>query len=282
MTESLMAAVRRGHGEPQPASRYVLMTDVVQAPPLAAQASDPRIVDAVETLLGGAAALATFVAYLKTPGAAGTGGDYSGSHPEAHQDYKPYHNAGSSLNWLFAIMSLVDLDEADRSPLRSPRIAQAEPGDRDRWTGPARAAGRRRRHGSAGGRRAAAWRPAADEHVHLACGRGQPLGPRPAGSLQQVPRPQCAARLRTDRVQRRGAPRGRPSRTIPDPAPRRATGHGAAAGGRARRQVPAAPPRRHVEAAGCRRRRRSESPDRSGRDGASQPLPRAAVGELHW
>ena len=112
MTESLMAAVRRGHGEPQPASRYVLMTDVVQAPPLAAQASDPRIVDAVETLLGGAAALATFVAYLKTPGAAGTGGDYSGSHPEAHQDYKPYHNAGSSLNWLFAIMSLVDLDEA--------------------------------------------------------------------------------------------------------------------------------------------------------------------------
>ena len=111
MAESLMEAARRDHGEPQPASRYVLMTDVVEEPPLAAQASDPRIVDAVETLLGGAAALATFVAYLKTPGAAGTGGDYSGSHPEAHQDYKPYHNAGSSLNWLFAIMSLVDLDE---------------------------------------------------------------------------------------------------------------------------------------------------------------------------
>ena len=111
MTESLLAAVRRDHGEPRPASRYVLMTDVVQAPPLAAQASDPRIVDAVETLLGEAAVLATFVAYLKTPGAAGTGGDYSGSHPQAHQDYKPYHNAGSSLNWLFAIMSMVDLDE---------------------------------------------------------------------------------------------------------------------------------------------------------------------------
>ena len=111
MSEALVEAVRRDHGEPQPASRYVLMTDVVEEPPLAAQASDPRIVDAVEMLLGGAAALATFVAYLKTPGAAGTGGDYSGSHPEAHQDYKPYHNAGSSLNWLFAIMSLVDLDE---------------------------------------------------------------------------------------------------------------------------------------------------------------------------
>ena len=111
MTEALVEAVRRDHGEPQPASRYVLMTDVVEEPSLAAQASDPRIVDAVEMLLGGAAALATFVAYLKTPGAAGTGGDYSGSHPEAHQDYKPYHNAGSSLNWLFAIMSLVDLDE---------------------------------------------------------------------------------------------------------------------------------------------------------------------------
>ena len=111
MTEALMEAVRRDHGEPQPASRYVLMTDVVEEPSLAAQASDPRIVEAVEMLLGGAAALATFVAYLKTPGAAGTGGDYSGSHPEAHQDYKPYHNAGSSLNWLFAIMSMVDLDE---------------------------------------------------------------------------------------------------------------------------------------------------------------------------
>ena len=111
MTEALVEAVRRDHGEPQPASRYVLMTNVVEEPSLAAQASDPRIVEAVEMLLGGAAALATFVAYLKTPGAAGTGGDYSGSHPEAHQDYKPYHNAGSSLNWLFAIMSLVDLDE---------------------------------------------------------------------------------------------------------------------------------------------------------------------------
>ena len=111
ITESLLRAVRRDHGEPQPASRYVLLTNVVEDPALARSASDPRIVDAVETLLGGAAALATFVAYLKTPGAAGTMGDYSGSHPEAHQDYKPYHNAGSSLNWLFAIMSLVDLDE---------------------------------------------------------------------------------------------------------------------------------------------------------------------------
>ena len=112
ITEALMRAVRRGHGEPQPASRYVLQTNVVEEPPLAALASDPRIVDAVETLLGEAAALATFVAYLKTPGAAGTGGDYSGSNPDAHQDYKPYHNAGSSMNWLFAIISMVDLDEA--------------------------------------------------------------------------------------------------------------------------------------------------------------------------
>ena len=111
ITEALMRAVRCDHGEPQPASRYVLQTNVVEEPPLAALASDARIVDAVETMLGGASALATFVAYLKTPGAAGTGGDYSGSHPEAHQDYKPYHNAGSSLNWLFAIMSMVDLDE---------------------------------------------------------------------------------------------------------------------------------------------------------------------------
>ena len=55
ITEALMRAVRRDHGEPQPASRYVLQTNVVEEPPLAALASDPRIVDAVETLLGGAA-----------------------------------------------------------------------------------------------------------------------------------------------------------------------------------------------------------------------------------
>ena len=116
ITESLMRAAQGEHGNPQPASRYVLMTNVVEDPALARLASDPVIVDAAETLLGGAAVLATFVAYLKTPGASGTMGDYSGSHPEVHQDYKPYHNAGSSLNWLFAIMSTVDLD-ADTGPL---------------------------------------------------------------------------------------------------------------------------------------------------------------------
>ena len=116
ITESLMEAARRQHGDPQPASRYVLLTDVVAELPLASLASDPVIVDAVETLLGDAAVMATFVAYLKTPGAGGTMGDYSGSHPDAHQDYKPYHNAGSSLNWLFAIMSMVDLD-AETGPL---------------------------------------------------------------------------------------------------------------------------------------------------------------------
>ena len=116
VAEALLRAVRRDQGEPQPASRYVLMTNVVEDPALAGLAADPAIVDAAATLLGEAAVLATFVAYLKTPGAAGTMGDYSGSHPEAHQDYKPYHNAGSSLNWLFAIMSMVDLDE-DTGPL---------------------------------------------------------------------------------------------------------------------------------------------------------------------
>ena len=111
ISESLMRAVRRDHGEPEPASRYTLLTNVVEDPILADQAGDPQIVDAAEALLGGPAVLATFVAYLKTPGAKGTKGSYMGEHASAHQDYKPRHNAGSSLNWLFAIMSMVDLDE---------------------------------------------------------------------------------------------------------------------------------------------------------------------------
>ena len=111
ISESLMRAVRRDHGEPERARRYTLMTNVVEDPVLAAQASDPQIVDAAQTLLGGPAVLATFVAYLKTPGAAGTKGPYVGPHARAHHDYKPRHNAGSSLNWLFAIMPMVDLDE---------------------------------------------------------------------------------------------------------------------------------------------------------------------------
>ena len=99
------------NGDPRPQTRYTIQGNVVEDPDLASIANHPQIVEAVETLLGGPSAMSTFVGYLKTPGAPGTRGDYEGSHPTAHQDYKTYHAAGSSLNWLFAITSLVDLDE---------------------------------------------------------------------------------------------------------------------------------------------------------------------------
>jgi hypothetical protein len=104
-------ALTEGEAYPSPATLYVLRRHHVEEPDLRYFASHPLIVGSVQTLLGSDAELAAAVTYVKTPGAAGTGGDYQGSHPTAHQDYKTYHQAGSSLNSLFAIIPLVDLDE---------------------------------------------------------------------------------------------------------------------------------------------------------------------------
>ena len=100
-----------GEPYPSPATLYVLNQHHVEQPELSYFCAHPRIVESVQTLLGCDAVLSAATTYVKTPGAAGTGGDYQGSHPAAHQDYKTYHQAGSSLNWLFAITPLVDLDE---------------------------------------------------------------------------------------------------------------------------------------------------------------------------
>jgi hypothetical protein len=95
---------------PAPATQFTVDGRYIEDPGLAYIAAHPRVVSAVESILGEPVALSASVAYLKTPGARGTTGDYEGSHPTAHQDYKTYQQAGSSLNWLFAIAPLVDLE----------------------------------------------------------------------------------------------------------------------------------------------------------------------------
>ena len=96
---------------PALATQFTVDGRYVEDAGLASIAAHPFVVSAAESLLGGPVALSASVAYLKTPGARGTAGDYEGSHPTAHQDYKTYQQAGSSLNWLFSIAPLVDLDE---------------------------------------------------------------------------------------------------------------------------------------------------------------------------
>lgn len=124
VAEALMRAAWRGDASPAdppypaPARVYTVSENIVEDLDLAYIVRHPTIVEAAQELLGGPVVFQTFVCYIKTPGAKGTGKDKlnAGSHSTAHQDYKPYHQAGSSLNWLFAIVPLVDLD-AETGPL---------------------------------------------------------------------------------------------------------------------------------------------------------------------
>ena len=136
---------RNGQGDSYPAAaRLFTVNGAIQNDPdLMSIAEHPTIVNGAEALLGSQAVLSAFVGYLKTPGAAGTSADYQGSSKEhnrsaAHCDYKTYQQAGSSLNWLFAITPLVDLDE-QTGPLwvvpeshHVSRILPAEDGQRVR------------------------------------------------------------------------------------------------------------------------------------------------------
>jgi hypothetical protein len=90
---------------------YALNGNSMADPDLAFVAEHPAIVAGVEALIGGPICLTAYVAYLRTPGATGTAGDYRGGH-SAHCDYKPYRPVGSSLDWLFVIIPLMDYDEA--------------------------------------------------------------------------------------------------------------------------------------------------------------------------
>ena len=96
---------------PAPATTFHVDGRYILEPGLSYIATHPQMVGGAEALLGGPVALSASVAYLKTPGARGTSPDYEGSHPTAHQDYKTYQQAGSSVNWLFAIAPMVDLVE---------------------------------------------------------------------------------------------------------------------------------------------------------------------------
>ena len=110
-------ATGRGDPYPAPARLFTVNGAVQDDPDLLFIAEHPTIVRGAETLLGGPVSLSAFVGYLKTPGAAGTKSDHKGSSKRGdgdsavHCDYKTYQQAGSSLNWLFAILPLVDLDE---------------------------------------------------------------------------------------------------------------------------------------------------------------------------
>ena len=95
---------------PSPKTLYTVEGQYQNDPNLLRIGEHQAVNDSVESLLGGHACLSAFVSYLKTPGASGTSGDYQGSHLTGHCDYKTYQQAGSSLNWLFAIIPLTDLD----------------------------------------------------------------------------------------------------------------------------------------------------------------------------
>ena len=96
---------------PQPA-KYTVSGNRLAAPGLTAIAEHPTVVSTVESALGQPAHLTAYVAYLRTPGDKGAG---------AHCDYKRWRPVGSSMNWVFAIISLTDFDEAYGPFLVSPK-----------------------------------------------------------------------------------------------------------------------------------------------------------------
>ena len=98
------------------ANKYVLSERNLVEPDLNFIVDHPRILDSVEALLDSRARLSTFSVHMKTPGWAGTIGDYQGTHGNAHCDYKTYRPVGSSLNWLFVIIALMDYTK-DIGPL---------------------------------------------------------------------------------------------------------------------------------------------------------------------
>jgi hypothetical protein len=97
--------------------------NVIDDPDLAFIVEYAPIVSAVEALLGSPANLSQFDIKLRAPGYAGG---------EVHYDYKPYRTVGSSLNWLFVMIPLVDYDQ-QAGPLLvvpgSQRLTQIQPGE---------------------------------------------------------------------------------------------------------------------------------------------------------
>ena len=86
---------------PEP-GKYTISGNKMAESSLASIVEHPTVVNAVECALGQPAHLTAFVAYLRSPGDRGSGG---------HCDYKRWRPVGSSMNWVFAIISLTDFDE---------------------------------------------------------------------------------------------------------------------------------------------------------------------------
>ena len=89
-------------GEYPAPGRYTLAESCMADPDLGFVVGHPTIVDAARTLLGDDPILTAFVVYDRTPGGPGI---------PKHNDYKRWRPVGSSMDWLFAIVPLVDFDD---------------------------------------------------------------------------------------------------------------------------------------------------------------------------
>lgn len=97
-------------------------------PDLAAIAAHPRVLRAIEPILGGPARLQAFVSYLRTPEEIkwetegdpaiaagrshhdGAGASSTVGNRGKHCDYKRWRPVGSSMEWLFVVIPLTDFD----------------------------------------------------------------------------------------------------------------------------------------------------------------------------
>ena len=95
---------------PKPA-KYTLSESRLEDPDLGYIAEHPKILDAVEGILGPEIRLTAYLAYLRTPHDNGAG---------AHHDYKRWRPGGSSMKWLFTIMPLTDFNDTIGSLMVAP------------------------------------------------------------------------------------------------------------------------------------------------------------------
>jgi hypothetical protein len=113
-----------GSSYPDPSNRYSLGSRVLlESPDVASVSCDhPKIVSAVERLLGSSAVLSQYQSYLSPPGYdnAGASVGYTPGHG-CHYDYKPYRPVGSFLSFIFAVVPLSHYTPDAGPLLLSPR-----------------------------------------------------------------------------------------------------------------------------------------------------------------
>lgn len=99
-THGHTVSVPRDRTFPEPA-KYTLAASDWDEADLAFIVEHPVVLDAVEAVLGKPPLLTAYVAYVRPPNDNGS---------KAHCDHKRWRPVGSSLNWCFAIVPLVDFD----------------------------------------------------------------------------------------------------------------------------------------------------------------------------